>query len=108
MERVEKIKEILTKRHIPVRLLRNAFRDRVEALESGGASREELVALLGEGRARRGMRDGDLDEGELEIGQVAGQIADVPSVAELVRRLLEGYDGALARLRRGSTPAAGG
>ncbi len=88
---------LVLKKHVPVRLLRNAFRDRVEELEARGAGREELAALLGEGRARRGMGEGDLEGGELEIGQVAALIDDVPGVAELVERLLAQYDAAASR-----------
>ena len=83
---------------VPVRLLRNRFRDEIMRLEAAGASREMLAELLGEGRARRGMLEGDLEEGELEVGQVAGLIDDVPTVAEVVARLLAGYDDAVARL----------
>ena len=72
---------------MPVRLLRNRFRDEITALEATGASRDKLAELLGQGRARRGMLEGDLDEGELEVGQVAGLIDDVPTVAEVVARL---------------------
>lgn len=84
---------------MPVRLLRNRFREEVLRLEAAGASRERLAELLGQGRARRGMLEGDLEEGELEVGQVAGLIDDVPTVAEVVARLLAGYDAAVARLR---------
>lgn len=90
---------LVLKKHVPVRLLRNTFRERVEELEAEGADRETLAALLGSGRARRGMLEGDLDEGELEIGQVAALIRDVPTTAEVVDRLLDGYDEAAARLR---------
>ncbi len=89
---------LVLKAHVPVRLLKNAFRDRITALETGGATREELAAELGSGRARRGMLEGDLDEGELEIGQVSGLIDDIPTVAEIMDRLLDGYDEALAKL----------
>ena len=89
---------LVLKSHVPVRLLQNPFRDQVMVLEARGASRTELVELLGTGRARAGMLDGDLDTGELEIGQVAGLINDVPPVAEVMSRLLEGYDQARARL----------
>ncbi len=85
---------------VPVRLLRNSFRAKVMELQSRGASREELAELLGQGRARRGMLEGDLEEGELEIGQVSGLIDDVPTVAEVVARLLAGYGEAVARLPR--------
>lgn len=89
---------LVLKSHVPVRLLRNAFRDRITALEAGGATRDELAAELGQGRARRGMHEGDLQEGELEIGQVAGLIDDIPAVAEVMARLLAGYDEAARRL----------
>ncbi len=87
---------------VPVRLLKNPFRDEVMRRESAGADREELAALLGKGRARRGMLEGDLQEGELEIGQVSGLIEDVPTVAEVVARLIAGYDETVARLTRTS------
>ncbi|MBM4129781.1 nitronate monooxygenase [bacterium] len=89
---------LVLKAHVPVRLLRNAFRERIEALEARGATRAELVAELGQGRARRGMLEGDLQEGELEIGQVAGLIDDIPPAAEVVRRLVADCGRALARL----------
>jgi enoyl-[acyl-carrier protein] reductase II len=89
---------LVLKAHVPVRLLKNAFRDRITALEAAGAGRDDLAAELGAGRARRGMLEGDLDEGELEIGQVSGLIDDIPAVAEIMARLLDGYDEALAKL----------
>jgi enoyl-[acyl-carrier protein] reductase II len=89
---------LVLKRHVPVRLLRNAFRDRITAMEARCATTEELVAELGKGRARRGMLEGDLAEGELEIGQVSGLIDDVPTVKEVMDRLLGGYDEAVGRL----------
>jgi enoyl-[acyl-carrier protein] reductase II len=82
---------LMMKRHVPVRLLRNAFFDEVAAAEARCADREELVALLGQGRARRGMLEGDVQDGELEIGQVSGMIDDLPTVAELVARLEREY-----------------
>ncbi len=89
---------LLMKKHIPVRLLRNPFFDRVLDAEERGAGRDELEALLGAGRARRGMLEGDLEEGELEIGQVAGLIDNVPTVAELVDHLVADYAAAVDRL----------
>jgi len=97
---------LVMKPHIPVRLLRNAFRDQVMALEAQGANSAQLAELLGTGRARRGMLEGDLAEGELEIGQVAGLIHDAPPVAEIMDRLLTDFDTAVARLHacRGKNP----
>jgi enoyl-[acyl-carrier protein] reductase II len=95
---------LLMKKHIPVRLLRNPFFDRVLAAEERGAGRDELETLLGTGRARRGMLEGDLEEGELEIGQVAGLIDNVPTVAELVDHLVADYAAAVDRLAGGPRP----
>lgn len=89
---------LVLKAHVPVRLLKNAFRDMITALETGGAGREELAAALGTGRARRGMLEGDIAEGELEIGQVSGLIEDIPTVSDIMARLLVGYDQTVARL----------
>lgn len=89
---------LVMKSHVPVRLLKSTFRDQVMEMEARCADREELMELLGTGRARAGMLEGDLDRGELEIGQVSGLIEDVPSVAELIERLLRGYDQARLRL----------
>ena len=70
---------ILTlKKVIPTRLVRNGFCRTVEEAESRGADAEELSALIGRGRPKRGIFEGDLDEGELEIGQIAALIEDLP------------------------------
>lgn len=92
---------LVLKAHVPVRLLRNDFRDRITALEARGATRAELEAELGHGRARRGMLEGDLAEGELEIGQVAGLIDDIPPAGEVLRRLVEECRQAIDRLAAG-------
>ena len=90
--------QLVMKAHVPVRLLKNEFHDQVVALEKEGAGREELAELLGTGRARAGMLEGDLEKGELEIGQVAGLINDIPTVAVLMTRLLDEYQITLKRL----------
>lgn len=76
---------------IPVRLLKNAFYERVRQAEQGGASKEDLLLLLGKGRAKRGVFEGDLDEGELEIGQVGALIYDIPTAADIVDRLMTDF-----------------
>ena len=86
------------KKHVPVRMMKNGFFAQVAALESRGASVDELRDLLGKGRAKRGMFEGDLDDGELEIGQVSGLIRDVPTCAALVARLLAEYEEAVRAL----------
>lgn len=72
------------KKLTPVRLLKNAFSDKIEAAENSCVSREELAALLGKGRARQGMFEGDLEEGELEIGQVSALLNDMPSAEAII------------------------
>jgi enoyl-[acyl-carrier protein] reductase II len=91
---------LLMKKLIPVRLWRNAFSQRVAEAEALGATREELETLLGTGRARKGIHEGDLQEGEIEIGQVAALIDDIPPAGEIVRRFLEEYEAALSGLPR--------
>jgi enoyl-[acyl-carrier protein] reductase II len=82
---------LMMKKHVPVRLFKNKFFQELLVLEQRGASAEELVAHLGKGRARKGMLEGDTEDGELEIGQVAALVKDIPTVNELVARLLKEY-----------------
>jgi enoyl-[acyl-carrier protein] reductase II len=91
---------LLTLKEItPVRLLRNRFFEEVEKLYTAHSPKEELVQLLGRGRAKKGMFEGDLDEGELEIGQCASLIDDIPSVEEVFRRLNDEYQTALKYIK---------
>lgn len=80
------------KEHVPVRLFKNKFFEAVEKIEHSGGGKEELIKLLGKGRAKAGMLDGDLDEGELEVGQICSLIKDLPTVQELVTELIHSYD----------------
>lgn len=80
----------------PVRLLKNPFFDKVQEAYANDASVEELEALLGRGRAKKGMFLGDLVEGELEIGQVAGLIHEIKPAAQIVEELVSEYKQALA------------
>lgn len=75
----------------PVRLIRNAFADRAIQAERSGQDREALAALLGRGRGRAGIFCGDLEEGEIEAGQISGLIDDLPGAAELVERMVSEY-----------------
>jgi len=72
---------------MPVRLLKNPFFNLVEAAEQAGASKENLQILLGKGRAKKGMLEGDLNEGELEIGQVSALIRDILPAADIIENL---------------------
>lgn len=75
------------KKLTPVRLIKNRFFNMVQEAEARGAANEELIGLLGRARAKLGMFEGDLDEGELEIGQVSGQIKDIKPAAQIVADL---------------------
>jgi len=83
----------------PVRLLRNKFFDLIRDAENHCASTEELKNLLGKGRAKKGIFEGELDEGELEIGQVASLIDNILPVSEIMKNILEEYHKALNTLQ---------
>jgi enoyl-[acyl-carrier protein] reductase II len=75
----------------PVRLLKNNFYKSVQSAEERCASKPELEQLLGRGRAKRGMFEGDLNEGELEIGQVSALIKKIQPASEIVAEIWEEY-----------------
>lgn len=83
---------------VPVRLIKNKFFNKVQDLESKGASQEDLQELLGRGRAKKGMFEGDLDEGELEIGEVAALIKEIKPAAEIVNEIWEDFKAAKQEL----------
>jgi enoyl-[acyl-carrier protein] reductase II len=94
---------ILTLKELaPVRLLRNDFFDQVQAAYAAGADKDALKALLGRARAKRGMFEGDLEQGELEIGQVSGRIDRIMPAAAIVAEIMADYHDALEEL--GSFP----
>ena len=76
----------------PVRLLKNEFSLQVNELENQGASIEELTNLLGRGRAKKGMFEGDLVNGELEIGQIASQLKSLQSAKEVIDDMVNEYN----------------
>ena len=82
----------------PVRLIKNKFFHDIQSAYNRGASTEELKELLGRARAKRGMFEGDLIEGELEIGQVSGLIEDIRPVANIVDDLISEYEKARASM----------
>jgi len=83
--------ELTLKELTPVRLLKNDFYNKVQEAYNRDASVEELQQLLGRGRAKKGMFEGDLEEGELEIGQVASMINNIPSAAEVVVGMMKEF-----------------
>jgi enoyl-[acyl-carrier protein] reductase II len=90
--------KLLLKKLSPTRLAKGDFMAAVEAAEARGASAEEMRELVGRGRAKKGIFEGDLHEGELEIGQVASSLRRLQSVDEVMVELLDGYIRALSRL----------
>ena len=83
------------KKIVPVRLLRNNFFNDVKEAEQRGASETELLQLLGRGRAKKGMFEGNLEEGELEIGQVSAIVKDIKPAAEIVSATWQEFEEAL-------------
>lgn len=88
---------LMMKKYVPVRLMKNKFFEEVKALEERCASVDELKLHLGKGRAKKGMLEGKLDEGELEIGQGCSQIKSIMKVQEVVNEVLYEYEMALRR-----------
>lgn len=92
--------KLTLKELVPVRLLRNEFLNQVEEAYNKKASKENLQELLGHGRAKKGMFEGDLMEGELEIGQVSASINDILPAAQIINNMIKEYNEALAELRK--------
>jgi enoyl-[acyl-carrier protein] reductase II len=82
----------------PVRLLKNKFFNELMDLYKNNPTSDELKAHLGRGRAKKGMFEGDLDEGELEIGQIAAVIDDILPVSEIVKNLVKEFNSAAAEI----------
>ena len=84
--------ELTLKELTPVRMLKNPFYQRIKQLYAEGANPEMLKKALGRGRAKKGMFEGDMVEGELEIGQVAAQIDSLKPAAEIVSEMVSVYN----------------
>ena len=84
--------QLSLKQLTPVRLLKNEFYTKVQELENNGASKEELTNLLGHGRAKKGMFEGDMHDGELEIGQVSGDINSILTAKEVIDQMILEYN----------------
>jgi enoyl-[acyl-carrier protein] reductase II len=85
--------ELVLKKLTPVRLLKNPFYELVKQAENQCVEKEQLEEILGKGRARKGMLEGDLTEGELEIGQVSSTIRSIMPAAQIVEELWQGFNG---------------
>lgn len=84
--------QLSMKKVVPVRLLKNKFAEDIRAAELRGASEEELKQILGRARAKKGMFEGDMEEGELEIGQVSSLIHEIKPAAAVVEEMIHEYD----------------
>ncbi len=93
--------KLMLKQLTPVRLLKNKFFEDIVNAENKCASVEELTQLLGRGRAKKGMFEGDLIEGELEIGQVAAIVKEIKSAKEIIDEIVAEYNLAKAELIKG-------
>ncbi len=82
------------KKVVPVRLVKNDFQKRIQEAEDKGASREELEQILGRARAKKGMHEGDMAEGELEIGQIASFVREIKPAGEIVKEIWEEFEAA--------------
>lgn len=91
--------KLLLKKISPTRLVKGDFMAKVEEAENRGASAEELKEILGKGRAKKGMFEGDLAEGELELGQIASTLRQKQTAAEVIEDMIAEYN-RLAKLER--------
>ena len=82
----------------PTRLVKNDFYNMVQAAEDRGATPEEMREILGRGRSKKGIFEGNLVDGELEIGQISSLIDDIPTAAEIVESLIADYNKKLEQL----------
>jgi len=83
---------LVMKKVVPVRLLKNKFSDEIRGMEARGASAEELMNILGKGRAMRGMFEGDMEEGELEIGQVSALIDQIKPAGAIIEEIMQEFN----------------
>lgn len=91
--------QLTLKELAPVRMMKNKFYEEVQALYKTAPTVEQLKALLGRGRSKRGMFEGNLDEGELEIGQIAGLIHDIKPVERIVKDLIREFEEAKSKVK---------
>lgn len=92
--------QLTLKELAPVRLIKNSFFNELQELYKKGPTLEEIKELLGRARAKRGMFEGNLDEGELEIGQIAGLIHDIKPTAQIVEEIISEFDEAKQNLAK--------
>lgn len=91
--------QVTLKELAPVRLIKNKFFQEVQALYTKGTNPEELKAHLGRARAKRGMFEGDLEDGELEIGQVSAMIHEIKPVKQIFQELIQDFEEAQNKMK---------
>lgn len=92
--------QLTLKELAPVRLLKNKFFNDIQALYKQAPTKAQLQELLGRARAKKGMFEGDLEEGELEIGQIAGLIHEIKPAAQIVQEIISEYEIAKAEITK--------
>lgn len=88
------------KKLAPTRLMKNDFFKKIHQMEASGASAEELREVLGKGRAKKGIFEGNLQEGELEIGQIASKITQIETVNEIMKDIIDTYNERLDAIKK--------
>lgn len=98
VDSVEGSTQLSLKTLTPVRLIKNEFYQKINTAEYQGAKKEELLEMLGRGRSKRGIFEGDMTDGELEIGQVAAMINDIKPVSEMITNLINDFKATAERM----------
>ena len=92
--------ELTLKELTPVRLMKNNFYNSIKLAYENNASKEELKKLLGRGRAKMGMFDGELDNGELEIGQISSGISEIQSASKIIDEIMTEFSSVIKNLKK--------
>lgn len=100
LQSVEGDTHLAMKNIVPVRLLKNKFADEIKTMEATCKSKEEILAHLGRARAKKGMHEGDMEEGELEIGQVAAHIDKILTAKEIIEEMMTDFYKGLQQLQK--------
>jgi len=91
--------KLMMKKLVPVRLLKNKFFEEIQKAENTCATKEELQIILGKGRAKKGMFEGNIENGELEIGQVSAIINEIKSAKEIIDEIITEYNYVIQNLK---------
>ena len=92
--------QLVLKKITPVRVIKNEFYQKIAEAEDRGATVDELREILGKGRSKKGIFEGDIYEGELEIGQIASTIHEIKSVGEVIQEIVNDYNSELDRMKK--------